>query len=73
MSDEYADKALWSDNSVMNKSFKKILKSQALKTDPCGTSDINSKKVLYTLLMQTDAVNVSCSQDMNESDFLSKP
>ena len=30
-----------------------MLKSKALKTDPCDTREISSKKLLYTLLIGT--------------------
>ena len=36
------------------KSFRKLLKSKAPKTDPCSTPKISSKKVLYALLIRTD-------------------
>ena len=59
--DDYADKVLssallWSEVFVMKmfKSFRKIFKSKAPKTDPCGTPEISSQKVLYALLILRD-------------------
>ena len=46
----YGRHPLWSYAFVMNKykSFRKILKSKALRTHPCSTLAISSKKLLYT-------------------------
>ena len=52
----YGRHPLWSYAFVMNKykSFRKILKSKALRTHPCSTLAISSKKLLYTLLIRID-------------------
>ena len=79
-SDEYADKVLssaqlWSDAFVMEKykSFRKIWKSKARNSDPCGTPEISSNKVLYTLLIGTDCFLFLRYKKINQSDYLSKP
>ena len=74
---EYANKVLspvsiWSYAFVMNKykSFRKIFKSKAPKTDPCGTFESSSWKVLNMLIWTDDFLFLKW---VNESASLSKP
>ena len=53
--------------------LRKILKSKAPKTDPCGTPEISSNKVLYTLLIGTHCFLFLRYEKINQSDYLSKP
>ena len=55
------------------KSFRKVLKSKAPKTDPCGTAEISSKEVLYAFLIRTDCFLFLRYKQINESGSLSKP
>ena len=74
---EYSDKVLssaqlWIDVFVMKKykSFRKMLKSKALKTDPCDTREISSKKLLYTLLIGTYCFLFLRYEQINENASL---